>query len=77
MKFQGSADIEDIPHFDSTNNEKSALDYFQLFFTDDVQDFIVYHSNLYSVQKKGTSINITKDDIKDFSSYKYIIGCCI
>ncbi|XP_026746467.1 piggyBac transposable element-derived protein 3-like [Trichoplusia ni] len=73
-KFQGSADIEDNMFFNSTDIEKSPLDYFNLFFTDDILELIVYHSNLYSVQKKGTSINITKDDIKDFIAINILMG---
>lgn len=73
-KFQGAAYLDDNMFFESTDNEKSPLDYFKLFFTDDIQDLIVYHSNLYSVQKKGTSINITKDDIKDFIAINILMG---
>ncbi|XP_046974849.1 piggyBac transposable element-derived protein 3-like [Vanessa cardui] len=73
-KFQGSAHLEDNMLFDSVGIEKSPLDYFKLFLTDDILELIVYHSNLYSVQKKGTSINITKDDIKDFIAMNILMG---
>ncbi|KAH9635100.1 hypothetical protein HF086_000821 [Spodoptera exigua] len=63
-KFTGSAEVEDIlfePH-----EEKSAIEYFKLFFSDDIVSHIMEQTNIYSTQTNGSSINITEDVVKDF-----------
>lgn len=73
VKFLGTAEIND-PSFISSDNVMSPHDYFKLFFSDDIVDLIVHHTNLYSVQKKGSSINVTTDEIKDFLAINILMG---
>ena len=44
----------------------SALDYFKLFWTDDLKNLIVDNTNLCSTEKTGKSINATKMDMEKF-----------
>lgn len=71
-KFTGIAQVENI--MTVSNEEKKPIDYFKLFFTDDIISMIVYHTNLYSTQKKGTSINVSEDDIRDFIAINILMG---
>ncbi|KAF9410725.1 hypothetical protein HW555_010270 [Spodoptera exigua] len=63
-KFTGSAEVEDILF--EPREEKSAIEYFKLFFSDDIVSHITEQTNIYSTQTNGSSINITEDDVKDF-----------
>ncbi|KAF9411149.1 hypothetical protein HW555_010011 [Spodoptera exigua] len=46
--------------------EKSAIEYFKLFLSDDIVSHIVEQTNIYSTQINGTSVNIKEDDVKTF-----------
>lgn len=65
-KFTGSAEVEDILF--EPREEKSAIEYFKLFFSDDIVSHLVEQTNIsiYSTHINDTSINITEDDVKDF-----------
>ena len=76
-EFQFSVDIPknefDCVH-EHTENSKTAYEYFKIFFSDNIIDLIVNMSNLYSVQKTGTSINCSTNDIRDFIAIELIMG---
>lgn len=75
-KFEHSAIVEAPkynPPFDA--DTKSPLDYFHAFFSEDIIDLIVDNTNLYSVQSGAMkSVNVTKDDIKDFIAITLMMG---
>ncbi|CAK1593995.1 unnamed protein product [Parnassius mnemosyne] len=64
FKFTGCAEVDDIAF--EQREEKSPIEYFRLFFSDDIISLIVQQTNLYSTQLNGNSKNITEEDIKDF-----------
>ncbi|CAH2089681.1 unnamed protein product [Euphydryas editha] len=72
FKFTGCAEVDDIAF--EPSEEKSPIEYFRLFFSDDIISLIVQQTNLYSTQLKGNSINITEDDIKDFLAILVYMG---
>ena len=43
---------------------KSPVDYFMLFWTDELNDMVVDQTNLYSTQKKGSSITTNREEIE-------------
>lgn len=53
---------------------KTPLQYFQSFVDDDVIEMIPEETNLYSTQSTGKSINVTKQDIKDFIAINLLMG---
>lgn len=57
----------------STEN-KSPLEFFKLFLSDDLIDLMVEQTNLYHMQTKGTSLNVTADEIKDFIAINTLMG---
>jgi hypothetical protein len=67
--------LVDTPDEDFTppNNHKSPFDYFNIFF-DGAIECIVDASNLYSTQKSGKCINVTKCDIQDFIAIELMMG---
>ncbi|CAH0714336.1 unnamed protein product, partial [Brenthis ino] len=71
-KFTGSAEVKDISF--EPREEKCAIEYFKLFFSDDIISLIVQQTNIYSTQTNGSSINITEDDIKDFLAILLFTG---
>ena len=42
------------------------LNYFQMFWKDDINVLLSEQTNLYSVQRKGTSLNTTSEEIEQF-----------
>lgn len=72
-KFTGVAEIED-GWFDKANIGFTPIEYFKLFFSDDIITLLVQQTNLYSTQIKGSPINITEDDIKDFLAILVLMG---
>ena len=54
--------------------ELTPLQYFKLFFKDEILNAIVENTNLYSVQKSGTSINTNKDEISSFIGIHILMG---
>ena len=54
--------------------ELTPLQYFKLFFKDEILNTIVENTNLYSVQKSGTSVNTNKDEILSFIGIHVLMG---
>ena len=52
----------------------STLEYFSLFFPDDLVDAIVQNTNLYSVQCKGKSVSTNSKEIKTFIGINMLMG---
>lgn len=53
---------------------KTSYEYFKIFFPDELVELVVYHTNLYSVQSSGRSINVTNEDIRDFIAIEIMMG---
>ena len=53
---------------------KSPTDYFKLFWTDELNGLIVEQTNLYSTQKRFTSINMNKSEIQQFIGIQLKMG---
>ena len=43
---------------------KSPVEYFRIFWTDELNELIANETNLYSTQKKGSSVNTSTDEIE-------------
>ena len=54
--------------------ELTPLHYFKLFFKDEIFNTIVENTNLYSVQKSGTSVHTNKDEISSFIGIHILMG---
>lgn len=73
-QFRHKADIPsndfvfDLPDIDSP------LDYFHRYFTPDILDDIVYHTNLYSTRRTGKCIQLTIEELKDFLMILLVMG---
>ena len=72
-EFRGRADIEDKV-FPPVLQTRSPLEYFQMFFDDDLIELIAHQTNLYHMQTNGTTLNVTADEIKDFLAIHLIMG---
>lgn len=53
---------------------KTALEFFYDFFSEDIITDTVVNTNLYSVQQTGRSINITDEEFRDFLAIKLMMG---
>ncbi|XP_061717480.1 piggyBac transposable element-derived protein 3-like [Cydia pomonella] len=53
---------------------KTALSYFFDFFSQDMFEQICNMTNLYSVQKRGRSVNLTVEELKSFLAIKIMMG---
>lgn len=62
----------DLPNESITAS--SPLDYFSLFITNEIIEYIVQQTNLYSTQSKGKSIDVSVDEMKDFFAIKLLMG---
>ncbi|XP_045504666.1 piggyBac transposable element-derived protein 3-like [Colias croceus] len=72
FKFTGCAEVDEIVF--EPSEEKSPIEYFGMFFSDNIISLIVQQTNLYSTQLKGHSINVTENDIKDFLAILVYMG---
>ena len=54
--------------------ELTPLQYFKLFLKNKILNTIVENTNLYSVQKSGTSVNTNKDEISSFIGIQILMG---
>lgn len=61
-------------NFSPSATDKSPLDYFKMFFDDDLINLIVENTNLYSVQMTSKSIQVTQEDISDFLAIELLVG---
>lgn len=80
-KFTSQVTIDDKPNWrnrcQSTvdfSSNRTPYDYFKLFFKNDIFHYMAEMTNLYSVQMKGRSINISKKDIEQFIGMEIIMG---
>lgn len=72
-RFKYTAEIENKT-FNKTTEAKSPLDYFKIFFSEDIFESIVRESNLYHMQIKGMPMNVTLSEIKDFIAINILMG---
>lgn len=71
-----------VDNFERANQEtatklpdsSSALDYFEMFLTNDDTQYIVDQTNLYSTNCTGKSINITVEEFKTYLAIKIMMG---
>lgn len=73
QKFQGNAEIKE-KIFMKPPDTISPLEYFYKFLSNDIIDLMVEQTNLYCVQLKGTSLNVTTDEMKDFIAINILMG---
>lgn len=73
QKFRGNAEIEE-KIFSKPPDTKSPLEYFHMFLSNDIIELMVDQTNLYHVQLKGTSLNVTTDEMKDFIAINILMG---
>ena len=72
----------DIPHtpaaFDNQQEDipdnMTPLAYFKQFWLDELTDRVVEHTNLYSVQKTGQSVNTNKNEVEQFIGMNMKMG---
>ena len=50
------------------------LQYFKLFLKDEILNTIVENTDLYSVQKSGTSVNTNKKEVSSFNGIHILMG---
>lgn len=74
VQLQSKAEIPETVFQDDVPEGWSALDYFYRFFTEEIIDNIVMHTNLYSLQEKDRSIKVTKEEILDFLAINLLMG---
>lgn len=74
QKYTGTVEVDVCPKFAEQFELKSPRQYFQKFFTDDLINFIVDMTNLYSVQKSGKSICVSKKEIESYLGIEIIMG---
>lgn len=60
--------------FTTPDEMKTPLEYFQMFFSDDLFELILQNTNLYSAQKRGDSSNISVNDLRDFLAIELLMG---
>ena len=46
----------------------TSLQYLKMFWDDEICDYLAYHTNLYSTQRTGKSVEATRQEIETFSS---------
>ncbi|CAK1601014.1 unnamed protein product [Parnassius mnemosyne] len=71
--FKGKADIE-VRMFPPSLQSRSPLEYFRMFFDDDLIELIVQQTNLYHMQTKSTPLNVTTDEIRDLIAIHLLMG---
>lgn len=73
-QFLHRAEISEDKFGNDITPNKTALQYFYDFFSEEIIESIVHNTNLYSVQEKGRSINITIDEMRDFLAIELMMG---
>lgn len=73
-KYTGTVDVDTNVVFAERFELESPHQYFKKFFGDDLLDFIVDMTNLYSVQQEGKSINVTRKEIEIVLGISIIMG---
>ncbi|XP_028417996.1 piggyBac transposable element-derived protein 2-like [Dendronephthya gigantea] len=62
------------PFPDPPENELTPIEYFKQFFGNELLDHIVDQSNLYSVQKSGKSVQMTKHELEQYFGILLMMG---
>lgn len=73
-KYTGGVEVDTNVSFAEQYQMQSPLQYFKKFFSDDLLDFIVDMTNLYSVQQQGKSICVTRKEIEIVLGIEIIMG---
>ena len=58
--------VEEVSLPPDDDDTWTPLNYFQMFWKDDINVLLSEQTNLYSVQRKGTSLNTTSGEIEQF-----------
>lgn len=66
--------LEEGYHKLNKTDKETILEYFYSFFSHEIFADIVLHTNLYSVQQKGKSIQLTDQELKTFLSIEIYMG---
>ncbi|KAF9422927.1 hypothetical protein HW555_001470 [Spodoptera exigua] len=72
--FRHRAMIEEIHEASVDFPDDDPLNYFYLFFSEDIFTDLVEQTNLYSVQQTGKSIQVSEDEMRDFISMHIMMG---
>jgi hypothetical protein len=72
--YTGTVHTLDSTNFEESHDILSPKQYFQKFFTNELLDFIVEMTNLYSVQTTGKSICVTRKDIEILLGIEIMMG---
>lgn len=73
-KFTGTVEVDTSVSFAERFELESPQQYFKNFFSNDLLDFIVDMTNLYSVQQQGKSICVTRKEIEIVLGIEIIMG---
>lgn len=73
-KYTGAVEVDTTVNFAEQVELQSPQQYFKKIFSDDLLDFIVDMTNLYSVQQQGKSICVTKKEIEILLGIEIIMG---
>ncbi|XP_022823398.1 piggyBac transposable element-derived protein 3-like isoform X1 [Spodoptera litura] len=73
-KYTGTVEVDTRVTFAEQFEVKTPQQYFKKFFSDELLDYIVDMTNLYSVQDQGKSINVTKKEIEIVLGIVIIMG---
>ena len=68
--FKGEAFSRPPENFDEMN----PIDFFRMFWTENITNLLVEQTNLYSVQKNGCSVKVTKEEIERFLGIHILMG---
>lgn len=73
-KYTGTVEVDTSVNFAERIELESPQQYFKNFFSNDLLDFIVDMTNLYSVQQQGKSICVTRKEIEIVLGIEIIMG---
>ncbi|MEM6686592.1 MAG: transposase [Bacteroidota bacterium] len=68
--FKGDAFSRPPENFDEMN----PIDFFRIFWTENITNLLVEQTNLYSVQNKGSSVKVTQEEIERFLGIHILMG---
>lgn len=77
QKFTSQVAVDDKPKRFQTadfSSYRTPYDYFKFLFKEEIFHYIAEMTNLYSVQKKGKSLNISKKEIEQLIGMEIIMG---
>ena len=68
--FKGDAFSRPPENFDEMN----PIDFFRMFWTENITNLLVEQTNLYCVQNKGSSVKVTQQEIERFLGIHILMG---